>query len=111
MKKDYNVKRKALGELDNYIESTVDKSNHSIIQDLTTTYEKLKALKEKLEPTSKQLRQLARVAYESAQKWNTRTKLELWLRTYRNAFLDAKKAHLPIVEDYYPHYEFVRAIA
>jgi hypothetical protein len=111
MKKDYDRKLKALGELDNYIESSVEKSNHSIIRDLTTTYEKLKALKEKLEPTSKQLRQSARVAYESAQKWNTRTKLELWLRTYRNAFLDDKKAQLPIVEDYYPHYDFFRAIA
>ena len=55
MKRDYEKKLKALAELDNCIESTVDKSNHSIIIDLTTTYEKLKALKEKLEPKSKQL--------------------------------------------------------
>ena len=54
-------KLKTLGELDNYIESSVDKSNHWIIRDLTTTYEKLKALKEKIEPTSKQLRQSARL--------------------------------------------------
>ena len=35
----------ALVELDNYIESIVNRSNQLIIMDLTTMYDKLKALK------------------------------------------------------------------
>lgn len=74
----YKKKAKALAELDNYIESTVDRTNHTIIEDLTTLYEKLKALKE---------------------KWSSRVKLEQWLRDYRNAFLQAKAVKLSLVND------------
>jgi outer membrane murein-binding lipoprotein Lpp len=84
--REYNKKWKAISELDDYIESTLDRSNHTIIKDLNTLYEKLKALKQRLEPNLNQLKQAARAAYDLAQKWNSRTKLEQWVRTYRNAY-------------------------
>ena len=107
LQRDYAQKSKALAELDNYIESTIDRSNLPIIKDLVTPYEKLKALKQKLEPTSKQLKQSARAKYESARKWNSRTKLDTWLRDYRNAYLEAKAVKLSVVDDYNAHYDFV----
>jgi hypothetical protein len=109
--REYEKKHKAILELAYYIESTVDRSNYIIIRDLITPYEMLKALKQMLEPTSMQLKWSARATYESAQKWNSRTKPEIWIRTYRDAYLEAKSVQLPIVDDYNPHYDFVRAIA
>jgi hypothetical protein len=68
----YSRDARALAELDNYIELTIDRSNYLIIEDLRLPYKKLKALKQKLEPTSKQLKQSARAAYSAAQKWTSR---------------------------------------
>jgi hypothetical protein len=109
--REYNKKWKVISELDDYIESTLDRSNHTIIKDLDTPYEKLQALKQRLEPNPNQLKQAARAAYDSAQKWNSRTKLEQWVRTYRNAYQEAKLAQLALVDDFNPHYDFVKVIA
>jgi hypothetical protein len=102
--REYKEKAKCLAELDNYIGSTVDRSNHMIIRGLNNPYKKL-------EPTSAQLKQTARAAYEAAQKWNGRVKLEQWLRNYRNAYPQAQLAQLPTILEYQPHYDFVKAIA
>lgn len=40
--REYNKKSKAISELDNPIESTVDRNNYTIIRNLTTPYAKLK---------------------------------------------------------------------
>jgi hypothetical protein len=50
---EYEKKWEAIVELDEYIESTLDLENHILIRDLTTPYEKLRALKQMLGKTRK----------------------------------------------------------
>jgi hypothetical protein len=109
--RDYKEKLRAISDLDSYIVSTLARNHHRLIRNLTTPYEKLKVLKQKLEPTSNHLQQSAQAAYDRAQKWNSRLKLEDWLKAYRDAYLDAEEAQLSVVNGYTPHYNFVRAIA
>jgi len=109
--REYIKKSTALAELDSYIEATVDRSNQPILRDLTTPYSKLKALKQKLEPTPRQQKQAAAAQYQAVQKWTTKSELDTWLRDYRNAYLEAKAVKLPQVDDFNPHYDFVKAIA
>src|SRR3954468_720601 len=88
--REYIKKSTALAELDSYIEASVDRSNQPILRDLTTPYSKLKALKQKLEPTPRQQKQAAAAQYQAVQKWTTKNELDTWLRDYRNAYLEAK---------------------
>jgi hypothetical protein len=59
----YEKKDRALTEINNYIETTINRCYYTIIRDLLTPYEKLKALKENLKPTPLQLKHAARSAY------------------------------------------------
>jgi hypothetical protein len=72
----YREKHRAMSDLDDYIRTSLARSHHRLIRNLRTPYEKLKVLKQKLEPTSNQLQQSAQAAYDRAQKWNSRIKLE-----------------------------------
>jgi hypothetical protein len=74
--RDYKEKLRAISDLDSYIVSTLARNYYRLIRNLTTPYEKLKVLKQKLEPTLNHLQQSAQAAYDRAQKWNSRVKLE-----------------------------------
>jgi hypothetical protein len=48
----YREKHRAMSDLNDYIRTSLARSHHRLIRNLRTPYEKLKVLKQKLEPTS-----------------------------------------------------------
>jgi homoserine acetyltransferase len=64
--RDYKEKLRAILDLNSYIVLTLACNYYRLIRNLTTLYEKLKVLKQKLEPTLNYLQQLAQAAYNRA---------------------------------------------
>ncbi|KAF2471901.1 uncharacterized protein BDR25DRAFT_24099 [Lindgomyces ingoldianus] len=74
----FEARHKALLDLYVLIESTVDATNYRIIRDKETIYSRLKALKAIFEPSDKQLKQSARIAYDRARKWSSKKDQDTW---------------------------------
>jgi hypothetical protein len=102
--------REVLASIHTHITKTVSTRNIIYIQDCTTIWQMLVALKKRLAPTTR-ARELEVVRrYTKLKQYTKRDEPEQWLRSWEETYSEAKKLNLPDVADHRATYDFLQAI-
>jgi ERCC4-related helicase len=81
-----------------------------LIDGLDTVYERLKALKKALAPTTLGRKYEVLSQYTALKVYNKKQNIDKWLNSWRNVYKLAEQLELLDVQGFRPHYDFVRAI-
>jgi len=106
----YEQKMKEIRNVRKHIRGTISERNITIIENLDTPYQMLKALKKRLAPTD-QARQIeVAKEYEKIKHYNKRQKVEDYLTAWETTYAEAKALDLPEVSGNRPQLDFTQAI-
>jgi hypothetical protein len=106
----HQKQKQAINDISNYIVRTTSVAYLPLIDGLDTVYERLKALKKALAPTTSGRKHDVLNQYTALKAYNKKQSIEKWLNSWRNVYKLAEQLELPDVQGFRPHYDFVRAI-
>ena len=99
-----------MSDISNYIIRSTSVAYLPLINGLDTVYERLKALKTTLAPTTSGRKYDVLIQYTALKAYDTKQSINTWLNSWRNIYKLAEQLKLPDVQGYRPHYDFIRAI-
>ena len=76
-----------------------------------STYEVLKALKQRVAPTDRARKLELSQRYAKLRKAPKSQNIEVWLQSWEQTYMECKDLKLPIVEDNLPLYDFLHAVS
>ena len=102
--------REVLASIQTHITKTVSTRNIIYIQDCTTIWQMLVALKKRFALTTR-ARELEVVRrYTKLKQFSKREEPEQWLQSWEETYSEAKKLNLPNVANHCATYDFLQAI-
>jgi hypothetical protein len=106
----YQRQREALNNIKDFIITSVARQHLSYLENKTTVYQMLTALKKRIAPTDRARKiELAR-RYRDIQQGPVNQDPDRWLTDWEKVYTDAVRLRLPEVQEEYPLYDFLNAI-
>jgi len=107
----YERQDTALSSLKGYIQETISRTFLSYTFKKESTYEVLKALKQRVAPTDRARKLELSQRYAKLRKAPKSQNIEVWLQLWEQTYMECKDLKLPIVEDNLPLYDFLHAVS
>lgn len=107
----WQAKEAALQHVNDHIKATTGQHYQAYITGVTTPYEQLKALKQRVCPTDTARTDEARDAYRTALGGLRSSDWQAWLHNWEKALKDGQRLKIPETEGNYPTKDFLRAVA
>jgi hypothetical protein len=95
----------------NHIVTTVSTTNIVYINDKTTVYQMLVALKKRLAPTDYARKLDLAHKYNKLKKFSKKEDIEKWLKDWETTYTDGKKLNIPEVADERSLFDFTHAVS
>jgi hypothetical protein len=106
----YQRQRDTLNNIKDFIITSVARQHLSYLENKTTVYQMLTALKKRIAPTDRARKiELAR-RYRDIQQGPVNQDPDRWLTDWEKVYTDAVRLRLPEVQEEYPLYDFLNAI-
>jgi hypothetical protein len=106
----YRQQREALNSLKDFIITSVARQHLSYLEEKTTVYQMLTALKKRVAPTDRARKMELARKYRDLQRGAVNQQPDRWLLDWEKTYADAERLKLPEVQEERPLYDFLNAI-